>query len=293
MVRRIARPLLSAAFIGQGIEALRDVKPAAEVVQPTLDGLQALPNSVSDKVPDNAVTVAKINAAVQIGGGLLLATGRIPRVASALLAATVIPGNLGRHMFWEENDPVLKADKRRAFLTDVSLVGGLVLASADTAGKPSLGWRGRRAGRRVAERVSSALPSSNDGLLDSEFAEKLGHGVERGRELAETAYDRATPLAATAYERSAHALQRGADRAAPLAATAYERSAGALKKAEDRAAPLAAEAYERSAQALQKGVDKAAPLAAEARRRSAELAESALEQGGEQLSSRWRRVRRP
>jgi uncharacterized membrane protein YphA (DoxX/SURF4 family) len=313
LVRRVARPLLSAAFIGQGIEALRDVKPAAEVVQPTLDGLQALPNSVSDKVPDNAVTVAKINAAVQIGGGLLLATGRIPRVASALLAATVIPGNLGRHMFWEEKDPVLKADKRRAFLTDVSLIGGLVLASADTAGKPSLGWRGRRAGRRVAERVSAALPSSNDGLLDSEIAEKLGHGVERGRELAETAYDRAVPLAASAYERSAGALkraedraaplaaeayersalalQKGADKAAPLAATAYERSASALKRAEDRAAPLAAEAYERSALALQKGADKAAPLAAEARRRGAELAETALEQGGEQLSSRWRRVR--
>lgn len=248
LVRRIARPLLSAAFIGQGIEALRDVKPAAEIVQPTLDGLNSLPDSVSDKVPDNAVTVAKINAAVQIGGGLLLATGRIPRVASALLAATVIPGNLGRHMFWEENDPVLKADKRRAFLTDVSLIGGLVLASADTAGKPSLGWRGRRAGRHVAERVSSALPSSNDSLLDSEFAEKLGHGVERGRELAETAYDRAAPLAVTAYERGAHTLQKGAD--------------------------------------------KAVPLAAEARRRGTELAETALEQGGEQLSSRWRRLRR-
>jgi uncharacterized membrane protein YphA (DoxX/SURF4 family) len=295
LVRRIARPLLSAAFIGQGIEALTDVKPAAEVVQPTLDGLQALPSSVADKVPDNAVTVARVNAAVQIGGGLLLATGRVPRVASALLAATVIPGNLGRHMFWAESDPVIKADKRRAFLTDVSLIGGLVLASADTAGKPSLGWRGRRAGRRVAERVSAALPSSNDSLIDAELAEKLSHGVhagvDRGRELAETAYDRAAPLAATAYERSASALKKAEDRAAPLAEKAYERGAQALQKGADKAAPLAAEAYERSALALQKGADKAAPLAAEARRRGSELAETALEQGGEQLSSRWRRVR--
>ncbi|MGK2865045.1 MAG: DoxX family protein [Mycobacterium sp.] len=295
LVRRIARPLLSAAFIGQGIEALTDVKPAAEVVQPTLDGLQSLPSAVSDKVPDNAVTVARINAAVQIGGGVLLATGKVPRVASALLAATVIPGNLGRHMFWAETDPVAKADKRRAFLTDVSLIGGLVLASADTAGKPSLGWRGRRAGRRVAERVSSALPSSNDSLIDAELADKLSHGVqagvERGREFAETAYDKAAPLAAQAYERSAHALLKSADKAAPLAAEAYERSASALKRAEDKAAPLAAQAYERSAYALQKGADKAAPLAAEARRRGAELAETALDQGGEQVASRWRRVR--
>src|SRR6478735_1258308 len=268
LVRRIARPLLSAAFIGQGIEALRDVKPAAEVVQPTLDAAQALPSSVADQIPDNAVTVARINAAVQIGGGLLLATGRIPRVASALLAATVIPGNLGKHMFWDETDPALKAEKRRGFLTDLSLIGGLVLASADTAGKPSLGWRGRRAGRRVAERVSAALPSSShDALIDAELADKLSHGVQtgvdRGRELAETAYDRAAPLAATAYERSAKALRKAEDRAAPLAAQAYERSAHALQKGADKAAPLAAEAYERSALALQRGADKAAPLAAE------------------------------
>jgi len=55
---------------------------------------------------------------------------------------------------------------------------------------------------------------------------------------------------------------------------------------------LAAEAYERSALALQKGADKAAPLAAEARRRGSELAETAIEQGGDQLSSGWRRVRK-
>jgi uncharacterized membrane protein YphA (DoxX/SURF4 family) len=318
LVRRIARPLLSAAFIGQGVEALRDVKPAAEVVQPTLDAAQALPSSVADQIPDNAVTVARINAAVQIGGGLLLATGRIPRVASALLAATVIPGNLGKHMFWDETDPALKAEKRRGFLTDLSLIGGLVLASADTAGKPSLGWRGRRAGRRVAERVSAVLPSSHDALIDAELADKLSHGVQtgvdRGREMAETAYDRAAPLAATAYERSAkalrkaedraaplaaqaygrsaYALQKGADKAAPLAAEAYERSALALQRGADKAAPLAAEAYERSAYALQKGADKAAPLAAEARRRGTELAETAIEQGGDQLSSGWRRVRK-
>ncbi|KAA0118082.1 DoxX family protein [Mycolicibacterium sp. P9-22] len=296
LVRRIARPLLSAAFIGQGIEALRDVKPAAEVVQPTLDAAQSLPSSVADQIPDNAVTVARVNAAVQIGGGLLLATGRIPRVASALLAATVVPGNLGKHMFWDETDPALKAEKRRGFLTDLSLIGGLVLASADTAGKPSLGWRGRRAGRRVAERVSAALPSSHDALIDAELADKVSHGVQsgvdRGREFAETAYDRAAPLAATAYERSAKALRKAEDRAAPLAAQAYERSALALQRGADKAAPLAAEAYERSALALQKGADKAAPLAAEARRRGSELAETAIEQGGDQLSSGWRRVRK-
>ena len=83
---------------------------------------------------------------MQIGGGLLLASGKLPRFASAALALTVVPANLGTHSFWNELDPQLKAEKRQQFLTDPSLVGGLLIASADTAGKPSLGWRSRRAG---------------------------------------------------------------------------------------------------------------------------------------------------
>lgn len=203
LLRRVARPLLSAAFLGQGIQTLLDTKSATEVVRPTLEGLQTLPGPVGAKVPDNAAAVARINAAVQIGGGLLLATGRIPRVASAILTATVIPANLGQHMFWTETDPERKAQKRQAFLTDLSLIGGLVLASADTAGKPSLAWRGRRARRRVADAVMEQLPSNGE----SEFAEKIGHGlqtgVERGRELAGAALEKGAPLAESALRRGA------------------------------------------------------------------------------------------
>ena len=128
---------------------------------------------------------------MQVGGGLLLATGKLPRLASAALAFTVIPGSLGGHMFWNEADPQRKADERRAFMTDLSLLGGLIIAAVDTEGKPSLGWRGRRAARKVSEAVSSALPvgaASGGALADSAIAEKLGHGLqvgaERGREFA-------------------------------------------------------------------------------------------------------------
>ena len=287
LVRRIARPLLSAAFIGQGIEALRDVKPAAEVVQPTLDGLQSLPSPVSDKVPDNAVTVARITAAVQIGGGVLLATGRVPRVAAGLLAATVIPANLGRHMFWDETDPVAKAEKRRAFLTDLSLIGGLVLASADTAGKPSLGWRGRRAGRKVVQAVSERLPGSDDSLLDSELADRLGHGVhvgvERSRELADAALERGVPLAASAFESAADSLGIAYDRSAAALYKGAEKTAPIAKKARKRGAELAETALDRGATALEKGAEKSAPIAKKARKRSAKLAEEAVERGSSAL----------
>ncbi|MFZ0716288.1 DoxX family protein, partial [Mycobacterium sp.] len=193
LLRRIARPLLSAVFIGQGVETLRNPKVTLDAAQTAVTTLQTLPDPVGSKIPSDPETVARINAAVQVGGGLLLATGKLPRIASAALAFTVLPGSLGGHLFWNEPDPERKVQKRRDLLTDLSLLGGLIIASADTAGKPSLGWRGRRAANRLSEKVSAALPldGSDDSVLDSELAERIAHGLhvgaERSRELASTA----------------------------------------------------------------------------------------------------------
>ncbi|MDT5282781.1 MAG: hypothetical protein QOJ20_3976 [Mycobacterium sp.] len=246
LIRRIARPMLSAAFISRGIDALRSPKPAADAARPTLEGLSKLPDPVGTNVPSNAETVARVNAAVQIGGGLLLATGRLPRVASAALALTVVPGSLGGHMFWSESDPQRKADKRRAFLTDVSLIGGLLIAAVDTEGKPSLGWRGRRAAHKVSEAVSAALPAgaaTGGALADSALAEKVGHGLqvgaERGRELAHVARERGADLAEVALERGAEWAEVARERAPELAETARERGAEFADVARERAGEFA------------------------------------------------------
>ena len=226
LIRRIARPLLSVAFVGQGIDSLLNPKPAAEAAAPMVDGLRALPDPVGSVIPSDPQTFARINAAVQIGGGLLLATGKAPRVASAALAFTVLPANLGAHMFWSESDPRLKTEKRKEFMTDLSLLGGLMIASADTAGRPSLGWRGRRAAERLSERVSSALPVSDD-TFDAdlgELGEKIVHGLqagaERGRELASTAAERGAPLAKKARKRGEKWADTARVRGVELAETA-------------------------------------------------------------------------
>ena len=258
LIRRIARPMLSAVFIGQGVETLRNPKITLDAAQTAVTALQALPEPVGSKVPSNPETAARINAAVQVGGGLLLATGKLPRIASAALAFTVIPGSLGGHLFWTESDPELKVQKRRDLLTDLSLLGGLIIAAADTAGKPSLGWRGRRAARRISEAVSAALPldGSDDSVLDSELAERIAHGLhagaERGRELASTALEKSAPLVESAR-------QRGGE----LASTAAERSAPVVKAARKQARKHGAQ------------------LAETVRERGAELADNARERGGE------------
>ena len=257
LIRRIARPMLSAVFIGRGVDALRSPKPAADAARPTIEGLKKLPDPVGTNVPSNAETVARINGAVQIGGGLLLATGKLPRLASAALALSVVPGSLGGHTFWNEVDPQRKADERRAFLTDVSLIGGLIIAAVDTEGKPSLGWRGRHAAQQVSEAVTAALPvgaASSSALADSPIAERLGHGLqvgaERGRELAHVARERGAELADVARERGAEladvARERGAEwtevareRAPELAETARERRAELAEVARDRAGEVA------------------------------------------------------
>jgi uncharacterized membrane protein YphA (DoxX/SURF4 family) len=230
LLRRIARPLLSTVFIAQGLEALRRPSAAAEAARPTVDGLQRLPDPISAKVPGDAQGLAMATAVVQIGGGALLASGRLPRLASAALACSVVPGNLGAHMFWSETDPERKAQKRRAFMSDVSLLGGLIIASADTAGKPSWGWRGRRAAHRFSESVSSALPSGgSDSLLDHELGERLGHGLhvgaERGRELFNVASEKGAPWAEAALRRGEELAELARERGADWAELAQKRGA--------------------------------------------------------------------
>lgn len=251
LLRRIARPLLSAVFIGQGVETLRNPATSAESAEPAIAALRQLPDPVGTKVPTDPQTAARINAAVQVGGGLLLATGKMPRTASAALAFTVIPGSLGGHLFWSEPDPERKAEKRRGLLTDLSLLGGLIIAAADTEGKPSLGWRGRRAAGRISEAVSGALPlgGGDSTVLDSELGEKIGdlgerlghrlhQGAERSRELANVASERGAEAAETARKRGAKWAETARERGADWAETALDRGSELAETARERGGEL-------------------------------------------------------
>lgn len=258
--------MLSATFIARGVDALRNPKPAAEAARPAL----ALASRVSPKVGAdtsmNAETLARVTAVAQIGGGLLLASGKLPRFASAVLAVSVAPGGLGAHAFWNETDPQRQADERRAFLTDVSLIGGLIIASVDTAGKPSLGWRGRRAARALSETVAAALPvgaSASHSLADSEFAEKVGHGLhigaERGRELAHVARERGSEIADVALERGSEIAEVALERASELADAARERAEAFAEATREHGPEVAEAARERGtelAEAAKKQLDQ-------------------------------------
>ena len=286
--------MLSAVFISRGVEALRSPKPAAQSTQNTLDGLSKLPDPVSTNLPSDAETVARINAAVQIGGGLLLATGKLPRVASAALALTVVPGSLGGHNFWNQTDPQRKAEERRAFVTDISLIGGLIIAAVDTEGKPSLGWRGRRAARKAADAVTAALPvgaAAGGSLADSELAEKVGHGLqagaERGREFAHIARERGGELAEVARERGGELAEVARERGGELAEVARERGGEWAVLARKRGEEFADAARDRAPELADAARERAQRSAEIARERAAELADTA----GSEVKKRRKQLR--
>lgn len=278
--------MLSATFIARGVEALRSPKPAADAARPTVATLSRLPDPVGANVPTDPELVARATAAVQIAGGLLLATGRLPRLASAALALSVVPGSLGGHTFWQESDPQRKAEERRAFLTDLSLIGGLIIAAADTEGRPSLGWRGRRAARkvsgRVAETVGTVLPvgaAAGGTLAEGPVAEKVGRGLrvggEHAAELAGAAAEQSAKLAGAAAEQGAKLVQIARERAPEIAESARSRAQQLAELARDRGPDLAEAARRRGEELADVARERTPEIAAAVRQRAPELVDTA------------------
>lgn len=143
IVRRLARPMLATAFVVGGIEALRNPKSRVEDAKPVVEAM-----SDSLGTPNDPELMVRGTGAAVLAGGALLALGKTPRLASALLA-TVLAPTMATHNFWAESDSSAKAAKQRSFVTNVSLLGGLVLAAIDTEGKPGVTYRAKMAGDSV------------------------------------------------------------------------------------------------------------------------------------------------
>ncbi|OUS96673.1 DoxX family protein [Rhodococcus sp. NCIMB 12038] len=283
LVRRIARPLLSAIFISGGIDALRNPAQKAQAAAPLIDkSTDALPGSVTQKIPSDPETLVKINAAVQIGGGVLLATGKAPRLASLALAGSLVPTTVVGHDFWNETDPAKKAAQRTQFLKNVSLLGGLLIAAVDTEGKPSLGWRGRRAARHAQETVAAALPlGSGHDHHGPEIAEALAAASERARILSGEAAERGSGLLEVAKEHGTEFAKVAADRGAEWAEVAKEHGAEWADVARERGAEWADVAKEHGAEWADVARERGAELVEAAKEHGPELAEVAREKGGE------------
>jgi uncharacterized membrane protein YphA (DoxX/SURF4 family) len=260
--------MLAALFIQGGINALRAPEAHAKAAKPVLDAMapavdKAVDVAPIDQRPDDVMLI-KIDAGVKIAAGTMLAFGKFPRLAATALAATLVPTTLAAHRFWEETDPQRKQEQQVHFLKNVGMFGGLLIAAADTGGKPSLGWRGRRAAKLAAAQAGAVTGAAADvtGRLTGAAHDAGGKVSGTARQAGGTVAGLAAGLAGLAPAAgaavSSRASRSGSDlssRVSELSAEWSRRAAKARRKAEKRGAKLQKAADKRGAH-LRKTAEK-------------------------------------
>ncbi|RFU22370.1 DoxX family protein [Geodermatophilus marinus] len=158
LLRRIARPLLASSFVYGGIQTLRKPQDRVPGARPIVEAVaEQADKQLPVEVPRDVEQWVKADAAVKVAAGSMLALGKLPRLSALLLTVSVVPTTLAGHRFWEHEDPDERFGQLADFLKNTSMLGGLLLATADTAGRPSVGYRARRAARLASETTEKNL----------------------------------------------------------------------------------------------------------------------------------------
>ncbi|MFE3098811.1 DoxX family protein [Nocardia tengchongensis] len=293
MLRRIAHPLLATAFVIDGIDTLINpdlrIKTATVALQ---KGEQKLPPRMAAHLPADPAHAIRVNAAIRVGAGSLLAIGKLPRLSTAVLAATVVPAAMSEQGFWTEQDPERRAAKRTPLFKDVSLLGALLIASTDRQGKPSLGWRGRRA---IGKLHSEAVPDHDRVVQFADAARVHGPELaaalqERGEHLADAARDHGPELVAAVRDRGERLVDAAQHHGGQLARTSREvgvhwgragayRGGQLVDAAREHGSSLAEGAREHTAQLTGTVQEQGAQLATSTRSEGRRLARRAREWG--------------
>jgi uncharacterized membrane protein YphA (DoxX/SURF4 family) len=174
LIRRVARPMLAAMFVVGGLDQLRHPAKQAPKLAPLAE--QAAP---ALHLPNDPELLVRANGAVMVGGGALFAMGRLPRITSVLLAGTLLPTTYVGHPFWEEKDPARRAQQRTAFLKNLGILGGLLLAAVDTEGRPGIAYRvhlgTERAGRTAKTTRREARHAARAAKREARLAAHSAH----------------------------------------------------------------------------------------------------------------------
>jgi putative oxidoreductase len=162
MIRTLARSSIAPIFLTGGLDALRHPQSKSSKAKIVAQPLAEILGTSNDPVQ-----LVRINGGVQFAAGTLLLLGWAPRLASTVLAASLVPTTLAGHRFWEEKDPVVRSQERTAFLKNCAMVGGLLLAAVDKDGAPSLRWRTDKAAHRVATNATDGVSRASTAVFGS------------------------------------------------------------------------------------------------------------------------------
>lgn len=194
MLRKIARPLLASTFAVDGVQMITsssDYANEAAAVSTTLRNI--VPPAYTSVLPSSVESTARAMGTTKIVASGLLATGKAPRLAAAVLALLQVPAMLSRHAFWQADNDIDRSNGVRGLLTDAALLGGLFITSADTNGKPGLLWR-----------IKDALPGK------SEQQQMIENAQAKVQQVASTVSDKSKDVAEQVSETTrTYAAQAG------------------------------------------------------------------------------------
>ena len=158
-VRTVARALLASVFVVSGVRTLLDPDARVDAARRVTDRVGPLLAKTDPRLPTEARTLVQVKAASDVVAGLALATGHLTRPAAAVLAAGLVPTTVAGHPFWAQEKSE-RTQHQTQFLKNLSLLGGLLLAAADTEGRPGLRYRTSYAVDRSQRSVKHAVDRS-------------------------------------------------------------------------------------------------------------------------------------
>ena len=140
--------MLASIFVVDGVRHLISPEAKVEMARPVLDKVGPMLEKTDPRIPTDPRTIVRAKAATDVAAGLALATGHFTRPAAALLAAGLVP-----------TAALDRSDMPTSLLKNLGLLGGLLLAAADTEGRPSLRYRTTHAvdrSQRAVKRTAKA-----------------------------------------------------------------------------------------------------------------------------------------
>jgi len=125
-LRITARILTGSTYLLLGLDAAR--VPGARVGQaaPMLATMRRFA-----PLPKDDELIVRMNAAVQVVAGTLLAAGKVQKPAALALVGSLIPTTAAGHAFWTIEDPANRKMQRIQFHKNMAMIGGLLFAVLD------------------------------------------------------------------------------------------------------------------------------------------------------------------
>jgi uncharacterized membrane protein YphA (DoxX/SURF4 family) len=175
-VRSAAHAMLASIFVASGVRVLINPDSKADAAKRVTDKVGPLIEKIDPRLPSDTRSLIRMKAGVDVVAGLLLASGRLTRPAALALAVNLVPTTLAAHQFWTMPKPERAAHETH-LLKNLGLLGGLLLAAADTQGKPGLKYRTShavdRSQRRMKRAVKTARREAKIAALSAATARRL------------------------------------------------------------------------------------------------------------------------